>query len=199
MQVLSFTVLSAGLLRMLLIADQPVQGNSFTTDLCPCEIRGKTLLDDRVDVVDVAIVLAADMSGSINQIEATLQRESYAAALESSTVLKVIKEGMHGKIAVTFVEWSSRGSLKTRLDWTVLSDANDASAIAEAIRKSRKANTVIRTERKRRSHTPLTYLLMRSTNFLSRRCAGSSISQATEQTMTDLHLRKAARERFRKP
>ncbi|RWP15152.1 MAG: DUF1194 domain-containing protein [Mesorhizobium sp.] len=135
MQVLSFTVLSVGLLRILLVADQPVHGNYYTNDLCPCEIRGKLLLDDRVDVVDVAIVLAADMSGSINQIEATLQRESYAAALESSTVLKVIKEGMHGKIAVTFVEWSSRGSLKTRLDWTVLSDANDASAIAEAIRK----------------------------------------------------------------
>ncbi|WP_198032718.1 DUF1194 domain-containing protein [Mesorhizobium sp. WSM2561] len=123
------------MLRILLVADQPVHGNYYTNDLCPCEIRGKLLLDDRVDVVDVAIVLAADMSGSINQIEATLQRESYAAALESSTVLKVIKEGMHGKIAVTFVEWSSRGSLKTRLDWTVLSDANDASAIAEAIRK----------------------------------------------------------------
>ncbi|UVK54800.1 DUF1194 domain-containing protein [Mesorhizobium sp. AR02] len=75
------------------------------------------------------------MSGSINQTEAALQREGYAAALESASVLQVIKEGLHGRIAVTFLEWSSSGYLKTRLDWTVLSDANDASAIAEAIRK----------------------------------------------------------------
>ncbi|MER9253991.1 DUF1194 domain-containing protein [Mesorhizobium sp. M0598] len=135
MQLLSFTVLSAGLLRLLLIHDQPVHGNSYTNDLCPCEIREKLLLEDPTAEVDVAIVLAADMSGSVNQIEATLQREGYAAALESPSVLKVIKEGMHGKIAVTFVEWSSRGSLKTRVDWTVLSDANDASVIADAIRK----------------------------------------------------------------
>ncbi|MER8824386.1 DUF1194 domain-containing protein [Mesorhizobium sp. M0991] len=135
MQVLSFTVLSAGLLRVLLIPDQPVHGSSYTNDLCPCEIREKLPLEDPTAEVDVAIVLAVDMSGSINQIEATLQRESYAAALESRTVLKVIKEGMHGKIAVTFVEWSSRGSLKTRVDWTVLSEANDASVVAEAIRK----------------------------------------------------------------
>ncbi|WP_168992062.1 MULTISPECIES: DUF1194 domain-containing protein [Mesorhizobium] len=39
------------------------------------------------------------------------------------------------KIAVTFVEWSSFGSLETRLDWSILADANDASVIAEAIRK----------------------------------------------------------------
>ncbi|MER8930955.1 DUF1194 domain-containing protein [Mesorhizobium sp. M0700] len=67
-------------------------------------------------------------------------------------MLKVIKEGMHGKIAVTFVEWSSRGSLKTRVDWTVLSEANDASVVAEAIRK-RKAYTEIRTVQKHRSHS----------------------------------------------
>jgi hypothetical protein len=133
MQIFSAAALSAGLLRILVFADQPVHDRSDTSYRCPCEIREKQLLKDTE--VDVAIVLAADMSGSINQTEAALQRESYAIALESASVLKVIQEGLHGKIAVTFIEWSSTGSLKTRLDWTVLSDAKDASKVAGAIRK----------------------------------------------------------------
>ncbi|MBM2713513.1 DUF1194 domain-containing protein [Mesorhizobium caraganae] len=133
---LSFAAFGAGLLRILLTVFQTVHCNSHTNCLCPREVGDNVLLEDPINEVDVAIVLAADMSGSINQIEAKLQRESYAAALESATVLKVIKEGMHGKIAVTFVEWSSRGSLETRVGWTILSDANDAAAIAEALRKN---------------------------------------------------------------
>ncbi|TRC92712.1 DUF1194 domain-containing protein [Mesorhizobium sp. WSM4303] len=135
MQIFSSAILSAGLLRILVIAGQPVQDSSDAEDFCFCEIREKLFLEDSTDEVDVAIVLAADMSGSINDTEAALQRESYASALESADVLKVIKEGMHGRIAVTFVEWSSFGSLETRVDWAILSDANDASFIAEAIRR----------------------------------------------------------------
>ncbi|MER9952890.1 DUF1194 domain-containing protein [Mesorhizobium sp. M0047] len=86
------------------------------------------------DEVDVAIVLAADMSGSINQSEAALEREGYASALESTDVLEVIKEGPQGKVAVTYLEWSSAGTSETRLDWAILSDAHDASFIAGAIR-----------------------------------------------------------------
>ena len=118
-----------------MIGDQPVQGDFTINGICTCDVREKFVVEDTTAEVDVAIVLAADMSGSINQIEAALQRESYAAALESATVLKAIKKGVHRKIAVTFVEWSSFGSLETRLDWTILSDANDASVVAEAIRK----------------------------------------------------------------
>ncbi|MER9333086.1 MULTISPECIES: DUF1194 domain-containing protein [unclassified Mesorhizobium] len=131
MKTLSCSVLTAGLL-ILVIVDRPFR--SADTGIFLSEVADKSLLDS-ISEVDVAIVLAADMSGSINEAEAALQRESYAAALESDTVLKAIKKGLHGKIAVTFVEWSSFGSLKTRLDWTVLSDANDASVVAETIRK----------------------------------------------------------------
>ncbi|MFD2058894.1 DUF1194 domain-containing protein [Mesorhizobium calcicola] len=127
METLSFSVLTAGLLGILVIADQSIHDGSVSAS--------EKLLREESMAVDVAIVLAADMSGSINQIEADLQRESYAAALESSSVLKIIKRGMHGKIAVTFVEWSSFGSLETRVDWTILADANDAATIADAIRK----------------------------------------------------------------
>ncbi|TIX44665.1 MAG: DUF1194 domain-containing protein, partial [Mesorhizobium sp.] len=135
MQVLSISALIAGLLRIVLISVQYIHANPYANGLSPRENSEKVVFDDPINEVDVAIVLAADMSGSINHIEAKLQRESYAAALESATVLNVIKEGMHGKIAVTFVEWSSRGSSETRVGWTILSNAKDAAVIAEALRK----------------------------------------------------------------
>ncbi|MER8530819.1 DUF1194 domain-containing protein [Mesorhizobium sp. M1272] len=127
METLSSSVLTAWLFGILVIADQPIHDGSFG-------VNEKRFLDESM-VVDVAIVLAADVSGSISQSEANLQRESYAAALESTAVLKMIKSGRHGKIVVTFIEWSSFGSLETRLDWAILSDANDAGIIAATIRK----------------------------------------------------------------
>lgn len=135
MQSLS-AVFGVGLLSAVLsIVGQRAPDGSHTVDLCPCEIHVKWPLTLSADEVDVAIVLAADMSGSINQSEAALEREGYASALESADVLEVIKEGVQGKVAVTYLEWSSSGSSETRLDWTILSDAKDASFIAQAIRK----------------------------------------------------------------
>ncbi|MFB9984513.1 DUF1194 domain-containing protein [Mesorhizobium kowhaii] len=113
-----------------MIADEFIRSHNYGFLLT--QIQDKSPFDE----VDVAIVLAADMSGSINETEAALQRENYAAALEADNVLRAVKKGMHGRIAVTFVEWSSFGSLKTRIGWTVLSDASDASLIAAAIRKT---------------------------------------------------------------
>ncbi|RWB14351.1 MAG: DUF1194 domain-containing protein [Mesorhizobium sp.] len=114
-----------------MILGEPALDRSHAEKLCICEIP---LLPSDEDL-DVAIVLAADMSGSISQAEAALEREGYASALESADVLEAIKEAPHGKVAVTYLEWSSSGSSETRLAWTVLSNANDASFIAAAIRK----------------------------------------------------------------
>ncbi|MER9586969.1 DUF1194 domain-containing protein [Mesorhizobium sp. M0276] len=134
MQPLS-AVLGMGLLSTVpLIVGQPAPGVSHVEKPCPCETHEKWLLMPSADEVDVAIVLAADMSGSINQSEAALEREGYASALESTDVLEVIKEGPQGKVAVTYLEWSSAGTSETRLDWAILSDAHDASFIAGAIR-----------------------------------------------------------------
>src|SRR5439155_9232240 len=120
---------------VLTIIGQPALDGSHPEELCPCEIHGKWALTLSAAEVDVAIVLAADMSGSINQSEAALEREGYASALESADVLEVIKEGAQGKVAVTYLEWSSSGSSETRLDWAILTDAKDASLIAEVIRR----------------------------------------------------------------
>ena len=56
------------------------------------------------EAVDVALVLAADVSRSINDEEFGLQRQGYATALTSPRVLNAIHSGVHGSIAVAFVE-----------------------------------------------------------------------------------------------
>ena len=55
--------------------------------------------------VDLALVLAADVSRSIDEEEFRLQREGYAAAFLDPRVLNAIRAGRHQRIAVCFVEW----------------------------------------------------------------------------------------------
>ena len=59
--------------------------------------------------VDVELVLAVDVSWSMNQMEQAIQRDGYAAAFRSSEVQAAILDGVHGRVAVTYLEWA--GSL----------------------------------------------------------------------------------------
>jgi Protein of unknown function (DUF1194) len=83
--------------------------------------------------VDVAIVLAADVSRSINDEEFALQRRGYAAAIANPTVIDAIRSGRHGAIVVSFVEWAGEGEQKTVVDWTVIGEAADARKFAAAL------------------------------------------------------------------
>jgi hypothetical protein len=83
--------------------------------------------------VDVALVLAADVSRSIDDEEFALQRRGYAAAIADPRVLDAIRSGRHGAIAVAFVEWAGEGEEKTVVDWTVIGEAADARKFAAAL------------------------------------------------------------------
>ena len=83
--------------------------------------------------VDVALVLAADVSRSINDDEFTLQRRGYAAAIADARVVDVIRSGPHGAIAVAFVEWAGEVEQRTVVDWTVIRNADDARRFADAL------------------------------------------------------------------
>lgn len=83
--------------------------------------------------VDVALVLAADVSRSINDDEFALQRRGYAAALTSPRLMEAIRSGAHGAIAVSFVEWAGEGEEKTVVDWTIIRDAAGAAKFASAL------------------------------------------------------------------
>ncbi len=83
--------------------------------------------------VDVELVLAADGSGSIDDIEFALQRKGFARAISHPLVLNAIRGGEHRKIAVLFVEWGAPESVETIVDWMVIGGAASAKAFAERL------------------------------------------------------------------
>ncbi len=84
--------------------------------------------------VDLELVLASDVSASIDAEEATLQRAGYLAALTNSEVIEAIRKGVLGRIAVTYVEWA--GGQQTVVDWTVIEDMASARAFAVALQSA---------------------------------------------------------------
>lgn len=86
--------------------------------------------------VDVLLVLAADISRSLDERKFRLQREGYAAAIISPRVLKAIESGPNGSIAVCLVEWSGPQAQAVIVEWTIVSDAADAHRLAERIREA---------------------------------------------------------------
>jgi len=81
--------------------------------------------------VDLLLVLASDVSRSVDTRKFELQRQGYAAALSNPRVIEAIRSGPHGKIAICFVEWSGQTSQKVVIDWTVVSDAASARKIGD--------------------------------------------------------------------
>ena len=88
--------------------------------------------DDRVDV-DVELVLAVDISYSVDEEEAHRQREGYVAALAHEDVIRSIQGGPLGRIAVTYVEWADTGFQRAAADWTVIASEEDALGFAAQV------------------------------------------------------------------
>lgn len=85
------------------------------------------------DDVDLALVLAVDVSRSIDQPKFLLQRDGYAAAISNRNVLDAIKSGPHQKIAMAFAEWSGYGAQKLVIDWTLIDGADTAHRFGDQI------------------------------------------------------------------
>jgi len=83
--------------------------------------------------VDLLLVLAADVSRSVDAQKFQLQREGYAAAIANPRVLDAIRSGRNGKIAVAFVEWSGFGNQKVLIDWTGIDGAKAAQAFGDRL------------------------------------------------------------------
>lgn len=88
---------------------------------------------DGATQVDVELVLAVDVSYSMDREEQKLQRAGYAAALTSSDFLAALKSGLLGKIAVVYVEWASSRDQKVLLDWAVIDGPAAAAAFADKL------------------------------------------------------------------
>jgi hypothetical protein len=83
--------------------------------------------------VDLLLVLASDVSRSVDTRKFQLQREGYAAALSNPKVIDAIRSGPHGRIAICFLEWSGVTSQKVVIDWTIVSDAASARKIGDQL------------------------------------------------------------------
>lgn len=87
--------------------------------------------------VDVALVLAVDVSRSMAPSELSIQRDGYAAALNHPDVVRAIRQGAYGRIAVTMFEWAGNGSIRAVFDWTLVANATDAEALSAAVLDTR--------------------------------------------------------------
>ena len=86
--------------------------------------------------VDVALVLAADISYSIGPYELDLQRRGYIRAFRSTDVIKTITSGRRGRIAVSYLEWAGENSQTLVLPRTIIDGFESSYGVAEALTKA---------------------------------------------------------------
>ena len=89
----------------------------------------------RADVteVDLALVLAVDISQSMDEEEQVLQREGFVEAFRSAIVHKAVADGTIGRISVTYMEWAGTGYQRVLVPWTVLDGPDSARAFADRL------------------------------------------------------------------
>ncbi len=89
-----------------------------------------TLAQARPVPVDLELILAVDVSGSVDEEEARLQRQGYVAAIADPEIVRAITSGMLGRIAVTYFEWSGDTWQVPVLPWTLIDSPQTAQAFA---------------------------------------------------------------------
>jgi hypothetical protein len=89
--------------------------------------------------VDLLLVLASDVSRSVDNAKFKLQREGYASAIANPQVLEAISSGVHRRIAVCFVEWSGSTSQKVLIEWTLISDSASARQFGDRLLETPRA------------------------------------------------------------
>lgn len=85
--------------------------------------------------VDLELVLAVDVSRSMDADEQALQRAGYIDAFRDPDVLRAIRNGALGRIAVTYLEWAGAGLQQVVLPWTVIHDRASAESVARALER----------------------------------------------------------------
>lgn len=86
--------------------------------------------------VDLELVLAVDVSGSMDLEESALQRTGYVSAFRHPSVIDAIKHGRLGRIAVTYLEWGAYGNTHHVIDWTLIDNKATAHNFATDLQKS---------------------------------------------------------------
>jgi hypothetical protein len=93
-------------------------------------------IDRDAQTVDVELVLAVDVSYSMDMDELAIQREGYAQAIQSKEFLQALKLGPNGRIAVTYFEWAASTDQKIIIPWRLIDGPETADAVAAEILKT---------------------------------------------------------------
>ena len=156
---------------------------------------GRQLADkEATPSVDVELVLAVDVSYSMDMDELAIQREGYAQAIVSKEFLQALKTGPNGKIAVTYFEWAASSDQKIIIPWRVIDGPETADAVA---------NEIMKTPIRRASRTSISGAInfampLFDENPLSRACGASSTFPATAPTTTARRSSPRATRRWRR-
>src|ERR1700759_4437640 len=109
-------------------------------DVAVVAATGPQLAQQRVETdanaVDVQLVLAVDVSYSMDMDELAIQREGYAQAIVSKDFLQALKTGPNGRVAVTYFEWAASSDQKIIIPWRVIDGPESADAVASEIMKT---------------------------------------------------------------
>jgi hypothetical protein len=85
------------------------------------------------DAVDLELILAVDVSRSMDSDEQRVQRNGYVTAFRTPEILQAIQSGAYGRIAVTYMEWSSSYYQMTLVPWTIIANKADIDKFTAAL------------------------------------------------------------------
>ena len=103
---------------------------SFLAVLCIAPASGDAAAET---AVDLELVLAVDVSGSMDEDEHALQRLGYVAAFRHPQVIDTIRSGYLGRIAVAYVEWAGPASQVVTVPWRIIEGGTSALAFADEL------------------------------------------------------------------
>ncbi|MEA3026239.1 MAG: hypothetical protein QOF91_1524, partial [Alphaproteobacteria bacterium] len=86
--------------------------------------------------VDTELVIAVDVSNSMDPEEQALQREGYITGLTSQEFISALKQGSHGRVAITYFEWAGMYDQKIIVPWRMIDGAASAEAVATEIARA---------------------------------------------------------------
>lgn len=86
--------------------------------------------------VDIELIIAVDVSYSMDMDELAIQREGYAQAIVSKEFLQALKAGPNGKISITYFEWAASNDQKVIIPWRVIDGPESADAVSAEIMKT---------------------------------------------------------------
>ncbi|MGZ3294663.1 MAG: DUF1194 domain-containing protein [Xanthobacteraceae bacterium] len=100
------------------------------------ELAARSAQKQAAASVDIELILAVDVSYSMDMDELAIQREGYAQAIVSKEFLQALKSLPNGKISVTYFEWAASSDQKIIIPWRLIDGPETADAVADEIMKT---------------------------------------------------------------